>query len=383
MKNRRKPPSRRSNKSRPSPPNSSSRSRTKRGYSRDRRRPQRPGRPGGGTTSTFPWQWVAVGAGGLILITALFLGGRALFGGGASPTSVPTPIARSTATSTTVQATKTLTPTQSPTPEAEITAPNIPALQQYMLGLINDDRRAEGLSELAWDSTAASAGTRHAQEMARFEYLSHWNLEGYGPDHRYSLIGGTNYVMENVYYYTQTVGFGPTSAEQWQDRIRRAQQNLMDSSGHRDNILAPEHTHVGVGIAYDEANGWLAVAQEFINRYVALNSPAAGGTRVALGDSVTVAGRLESGASNPLLALAYEPFPESMSVTELRKTSTYVSPAENYETFSLTLDADQRFDKTVSLNHGDQPGLYHVRIFVDVETLPDQIPAVDVVIWVE
>jgi hypothetical protein len=72
-----------------------------------------------------------------------------------------------------------------------------------------------------------------------------------------------------------------------------------------------------------------------------------------------------------------------MSVTELRKTSTYVSPAENYETFSLILDADQRFDKTVSLNHGDQPGLYHVRIFVDVETLPDQIPAVDVVIWVE
>jgi hypothetical protein len=248
-----------------------------------------------------------------------------------------------------------------------------------MLQLVNDDRRANGLSELGLDGIATDVGMQHAQEMARFRYLSHWNLEGYGPDHRYSMASGANYVMENVYYFEHTPGYGPQSGGKWEEWIHEAEKSLMESAGHRANILAPEHTHVGIGIAYDESNGWLAIAQEFVNQYVILASPP-GARMASLGDSVTVSGKLNAGASNPLLVLAYEPFPTAMSVAELNETSTYV-PASGYEISSLNMDSDERFSVSIRLNHDDQPGLYHVRIQVDTEFGP--VSVVNVVVRVQ
>ncbi len=342
--------------------------------------PRRPGGPRGRRSApTFSWQWVGIGAGALVLLLVLFFGGRALFGDRATP--VPPPIIASSPTPTpviTATAVVTATATLPPTPESAGIGPDIPALQQLMLRLVNDDRRANGISEVGLDGTATTAGVQHAQEMARFSYLSHRNLEGYGPEHRYSMAGGSNSVMENVYYFENT--HGPKSVQEWEEWIREAQQSLMESPGHRANILAPEHTHVGIGIAYDEANGRLAIAQEFVDQYVSLTSPAAGARAVSLGGSVAVAGNLNVGVSNPLLVLVYEPFPPSMSVAELNETSTYI-PAESYDVVPLDVDSDGRFDTFASLNHNDQPGLYHIKVQVDTEFGP--VTAVDVVIRVQ
>jgi len=247
-----------------------------------------------------------------------------------------------------------------------------------MLTLVNQDRRANGLSELAWDGTAASAGLRHAQEMARFGYMSHWNLDGYGPDYRYALVGGLDTVRENVYSYWHSPGGGPTSPEEWQELVHQAQQSLMESPGHRDNILIPEHTHVGIGIAYEPSNGWLAIAQELVDRYVRLQPLP---HQVALGDTVAVVGRMESRASNPFLNLAYEPLPSPMTVTALKATGTYSSAAEIYDYVPLAVDDEGRFEQTIELNYEEQPGLYHVRVWVD--TALGQVLAADVVVRVQ
>jgi uncharacterized protein YkwD len=324
---------------------------------------------------------VVIGAGALVLLLALFFGGRALFGSRATPT--PRPIVTNAPTPTpTIVATAIVTSTAPllPTQEAAGVAPDIPALQQLMLGLINDDRRANGLSEVGLDSVATSAGVQHAQEMARFNYLSHWNLEGYGPDHRYSMAGGSNNVQENVYYFEHTPGCGPKSMEEWEEQIRNAQRSLMESAGHRANILAPEHTHVGIGIAYDGSNGRLAIAQEFVDQYVTLTSPAPGARATSLAGSVTVAGKLNAGASAPLLVLVYEAFPSALSVAELNGTSTYI-PAESYDVLPLDVGDDGRFDTSIPLNYDDRAGLYHVKIQVDTEFGP--VTAVDVVIRVQ
>ena len=344
--------------------------------------PRRPGDPRARDSSpTFPWQWVGVGVGAIALLLALFFGVRALFGGQATPVPRPTITSGPTSTPTvTATAAVTLTATLAPTTEAAGIAPDIPALQQLMLQLVNDDRRANGFSEVGLDSTATNVGVQHAHEMAQFSYISHWNLEGYGPDHRYSMAGGSNHVMENVYYFEHTPGYGPKSVKEWEERIREAQESLMESPGHRANILTPGHTHLGVGIAYEKSNGRLAIAQEFVDQYVSLTSPAAGARSVSLGGSVTVAGKLNAGASNPLLVLVHEPFPVEMSVAELNETSTYI-PAESYDVLPLDVDSDGRFDTLVPLNHNDQPGLYHIKIQVDTEFGP--VTAVDVVIRVQ
>jgi len=246
-----------------------------------------------------------------------------------------------------------------------------------MFDLVNQDRQLIGVQELAWDGLAAAAGSQHAQEMAGFGYLSHWNLDGYGPDYRYHLQGGINAVQENVYLRSHGPGGQPTSSEMWLQLIAQAHQALLDSPGHRNNILAAEHTHLGIGIAYNSATGILAIAQEFANNYVTLQALP---LKAALGGEITFAGRVLSGAGNPVLNLAYEPFPETLTVAELLATSTYASPAETYASLPMTVGSGGDFSVSVTLNNADQPGLYHMYLFV--ETSDGPILAVDTIIEV-
>ncbi|HDQ71841.1 MAG TPA: CAP domain-containing protein [Chloroflexi bacterium] len=338
------------------------------------RRPARvpPRRTGAGrgrpTSALLPWQTIALIAGGVLALAVLiFFAVRALTGTEESPTSTSTaaPLATWTPPQTSPAPTEALSSTGTPHPTASsFVPPDVPSLQQLMLILINEDRRVNGLVELAWDVTAASAGLAHAQDMAQLGYLSHWNTEGYGPQHRYSMAGGLDAVRENVYLYEHSPGGAPTTPDEWADLIRQAHQSLMDSPGHRDNILAPEHTHVGVGIAYHADTGRLRIAQEFVDRYVTLQPLP---RRASLGDRITISGRIGPDGSDPLLNLAYEPFPEPMGVAELNATGTYSSSVEIYQSLPLAVEADGRFGQQVALDHEGQFGLYHIRIWVDVD----------------
>ena len=246
-----------------------------------------------------------------------------------------------------------------------------------MLTLVNQDRQANGLVPVAWDEAATAAGLAHAEEMAQFGYLSHWNLEGQGPDYRYTVKDGLDHVRENVYLYQHSPGAGPVSREAWETLIRQAQQSLMESPPHQDNILAPEHTHMGIGIAYNAAAGYLGVAQEFVDHYVTLQPLP---SRASLGEAIVIRGRLEVGAVNPFINLDYEPFPAALTVAELKATSTYKSPAENYEVVPLSADAGGRFSQSVILDNQGQAGLYHIRVWV--ETKFGQVLAADVIVGV-
>lgn len=240
--------------------------------------------------------------------------------------------------------------------------PNIDALQRYMVKIINDTRLASGLSPVEWDDTAYRAGVSHAQEMTRYSYLSHWDLQGYGPDHRYSEAGGLSSVRENVYSYWHSPGAGPTSEDDWLKLIDKAHSELMNSEGHRDNIMAPDHTHVGIGIAYDPAKGWLSIAQEFVDQYVTLQPVQ---TRAALGDVIILSGIVNPQAKAPFINLAYEPFPAPKSLEELKQSGTYNSAAEFYDAVSLAPNSNGAFIQNVVLNNQNKPGVYHVRIFAD------------------
>lgn len=263
--------------------------------------------------------------------------------------------------------------TPSPTPEAtssltspsrqpaeERTPPHISLLQQQMLEDINEARSAAGLSPVAWDPTATTAGQSHAADMAAYNYFSHWNREGLGPDHRYTLAGGRHAVMENLHTFSLTYEDGRGAPiDDWEEVIRNAQTGLMNSPGHRANILDPAHTHVGIGMAYDAATGQFRLAQEFTNQYVQLEAPLP--LQAGTGDSVMLNGRIpQENISNVLLNLAYEPFPTPLSLEQLAQTNVYASAAESIETWR----GDLTFQRTVTL--GETPGLYHLRVFADI-----------------
>lgn len=244
-------------------------------------------------------------------------------------------------------------------------------LYTLAMELINESRREAGLQPVVWDAVAAEVGRRHVVEMAEWGYFSHWNLEGLGPEHRYSRAGGANAVRENL---SAMASIRPP--DDWQAVIREAHAGLMDSPGHRANILDPAHTHVGLAIAYSAATGQMRMAQEFTNHYVTLNQwlplTAERGARLVV-DGVIA----NKNASNVLLDVAWEPLPPPLSVGELNATDTYSSAAQSYDTRTVGTS----FVEEIVLDNAGRPGIYHIRIFADVNGA--QALLVDHAVWVE
>ena len=103
--------------------------------------------------------------------------------------------------------------------------------------------------------------------------------------------------------------------------------------------------------------------QEFVNRYVDLDPLSA---ELAIGDQATITGRLLANATNPLVNLAYEPFPQPMTVDQLNQTGSYQSAAEFFSAPRTRIDG-QDFQAQAIFDANQKPGLYHVRIFVTVD----------------
>jgi len=321
----------------------------------------------GDEAATRRWPWLLLLA-ALALAAGVLLWSRAT---GQNPDS-PTPQPGAVALATQSAAPPTHTPAPQPTPfvggVTRLAVPSAPppapfdpaALAALMLALVNADRAAAGLTPVAWDDTAAAVGAAHAADMVAHGYFSHWNPQGLGPDHRYSAAGGLHAVMENLHAFSYTYTNGrPAPVEDWEVIIRNAQAGLMQSPGHRANILHPAHTHLGIGMAYDPATGQFRLAQEFTNQYAELNPSLP--TAARPGDNLRVSGALGPAAvGNAILDLAYEPFPAPLSLDELAARSTYVSPAESVDTRGV----DLTFDETFTLP--EAPGYYHIRLFVDL-----------------
>jgi uncharacterized protein YkwD len=265
----------------------------------------------------------------------------------------------------------------SATPTISLQRPELDRLRQVMLDAINADRKANGLAAVAWDDVAASAGQAHAEEMLVNGYFSHWNLAGYGPEHRYALAGGLDTVAENIYEYWYRYGDGrPVPITDWNALIRKAEAGLMNSPGHRRNILDPFHTHVGVGIAYDAQKGELRLVQEFVNRWVRLEPLP---QRLAVGATVTVTGVLLPGATDPVINLAYQAVPTPVSAKNV-PTGTYSSPAEFYQAIKPD-STGERFASQIRLGKDEQKGLYSVRVWVKVAG--QRVLAAESIVWID
>lgn len=323
---------------------------------------------------------VALIAGAAIVVVALIAGTALLrsMRPVTSTTTVELDVPTSVVLSATVDSS---TPSQPPTTMASpatpaSVAPDIPALQQDLFQLVNESRRAGSRPVVSWNTVAATAAQRHAEEMVRFGYASHWNLDGLGPDHRYTLAGGTEAVSETL-LLDPLPAAAPASHEEWQWLIADAYARMLDDAARRAIALDPAQTHVGAGLAYDAGSNRLALVQLFTRRYVALQQPP---RRARLGDTITVDGRLLSGATLPRMELAYELVSSPRTTADLASSTPYISTAEVYERADILPDADGGFSRAVLLDSNGRSGLYHIRIFVN--TAFGEILATDAIVEV-
>jgi uncharacterized protein YkwD len=125
-----------------------------------------------------------------------------------------------------------------------------PDLEMKMLELVNQERTKRGLKPLAWDPELVPVARAHSQDMFARGYFSHYTPEGKDPFDRMK--------ASNIKYYSagENLALGPT--------LGICHDGLMNSPGHRANILNTSYGRVGIGILDGGAYG-LMISQEFRN----------------------------------------------------------------------------------------------------------------------
>jgi uncharacterized protein YkwD len=125
-----------------------------------------------------------------------------------------------------------------------------PNLEARMLELINEERAKEGLNPLKADPQEAAVARAHSKDMFSRGYFAHTNPEGKDPFDR----------MKDAHVKFIAAGENLALAQ----TLEIAHKNLMNSPGHRANIMNPSFGRVGIGIQDGGFYG-LMISQEFRN----------------------------------------------------------------------------------------------------------------------
>ncbi len=112
---------------------------------------------------------------------------------------------------------------------------------QRILELVNHERKQEGLDPLSIDEQLDQAAHFHNDQMVLADQMSHQLPGEPGLGER---VTATGYNWSTV---AENVAAGYTTPE-------AVVEGWMNSPGHRDNILNPKFTHIGIGYEYAPDN---------------------------------------------------------------------------------------------------------------------------------
>ncbi|MFJ8520416.1 CAP domain-containing protein [Lysinibacillus xylanilyticus] len=112
-------------------------------------------------------------------------------------------------------------------------------LEDLMVDLINHERTIEGLQPLIYDKGCNPIARQHSSNMITHQFFSHEDHKGNHSNDRLT-AGGVNH-----YWYGENIAHG-------QPNSIFAHEALMNSKGHRINILRKEFTHIFVGVCFKD-----------------------------------------------------------------------------------------------------------------------------------
>lgn len=106
--------------------------------------------------------------------------------------------------------------------------------ERQMLTLVNEERRKQGIKELVWDEKIAAVARAHSKDIWDRKYFAHVDPDGKGPADRLERAG-ISFTLAG-----ENLALAPT--------VELAHQGLMNSEGHRRNILEPGFGKIGIGV---------------------------------------------------------------------------------------------------------------------------------------
>lgn len=132
-------------------------------------------------------------------------------------------------------------------------------MEEKLLVLVNSERQAHRLPPLAFDPRLRDLARGHSEKMAAMRLLAH-DFPGYAALDERAAGAGLHFTK---------IGENVASGETFV--VRFFHEALLESPRHRENILDPEFTHLGIGFVRRGEARW--VTQEFGRLYAALPAP--------------------------------------------------------------------------------------------------------------
>ena len=273
-------------------------------------------------------------------------------------------------------------------------APEFSAMANHLLNQVNIERAEAGLTSLKLDRLACAVAQKHATEMARHSFLSHWGLDGRKPYHRYSFAGGVEAIQENdAALNTNT----PIASDEVPIHLMSMHRSMYEEAppndGHRKTILNATHTHVGFGFA--DYGFCVRLCELYLARYVAIDPYA---VTASPRDQIVLSGRLlQPGYSLEEIEVFYEPLPAPPNKEWLRIPRSYGLPddrdsylpelPQNYfyrdgSQGSIELQGSGRFRVPIRLTR-KEPGIYTAVAWVARSAKETAFPATQVCVRVE
>ena len=122
-------------------------------------------------------------------------------------------------------------------------------LERRIFQLTNEARRKNRLPPLDWDRDLANKARAKSDDMLNNNYFSHTSPDGKTLKDRFqeekpASIRNISRIGENIY-----MGARLDYTTDIKTQARLIVDGWMTSPGHRRNILDPQYTHIGVGVA--------------------------------------------------------------------------------------------------------------------------------------
>ncbi len=130
-------------------------------------------------------------------------------------------------------------------------------VEREMLALINQERTSRGLDPLQLERQLNESSEDHSAWMLNTDRFSHTGSGGSSATQRMQSAGfdleGSWRTGENIAWQSERGALGIS------DDVAQLHQNLMNSPGHRANILNPDFKYIGIGVETGDMQGFDAV----------------------------------------------------------------------------------------------------------------------------
>ena len=264
-------------------------------------------------------------------------------------------------------------------------------IRANLLEMINEERAVAKVQPVIIDELATQVATKHAVEMAVDDYISHWGRDGRKPYHRYSFAGGSEATQENVSAADNTWSMKVSDLKQDAAYLHvRLYHEKPPYDGHRQAILAPQHTHVGFGLAVDKLR--LRMVELFVARYLEVEPIR---RQAKPGDQITFTAKMpKQGYHLNHIEVFYERQPGVPELSWLRQPRSYALPNESRvlrpkvpppymyadrEPGVIDMSLDGRLSTKVRLFR-NEPGIYTIVTWIRRENSAKPFPATEVCI---